>query len=161
LWHHRPAGELREAKRATSAATAEQIVFVAGRTDFVAGEETQAVVLWQPAVATASVVAAPASGFYFLSSTTGQAALATLYAAPNFDLVGTSLIPFAAPATATLFARNDLSSSFVLLDSSYLYNVGDLKFYQFEGDLVATALPETLASVPDNPLGDYHIIRTR
>lgn len=161
MWHHRPAGTLREAKRATSAATAEQVVFVAGRTDFVAGEETQAVVLWQPAVATASVVAPSASGFYFLGSTTGQAALATLYAAPTFDLVGTSLIPFAAPATATLFAGNDLSSSFVLLDSSYLYNVTDLKFYQFEGDLVATAFPETLAAVPDNPVGDYHVIRTR
>jgi hypothetical protein len=47
--------------------------------------------------------------------TTGRATLATLYAAPSFDLVGTSLIPFDAPETARLFPGNDLSQSFVLL----------------------------------------------
>ncbi len=53
-----------------------------------------------------------------------------------------------------------LDSSVRVLEPSYLYNVQDLKFYRSKPPLLRTALPASLADLPDgsNPFGDYHAI---
>lgn len=56
-------------------------------------------------------------------------------------------------------AGQDLSNQFVLLDPAKLYHVGDLRFYRLTSPLTRTALPRKLADVPENNVGDYHIVK--
>ena len=91
------------------------------------------------------------SGAWDLHAVTGASALVTLRAFPSFDLVSSSLIPLEGAQPPTDFPGQDLGAAYTLLDPSYLYHRGELKFFTARPELQKTALPAKLADVPGNP----------
>ncbi len=98
-----------------------------------------------------------------LGPATGGTLLASTLVLSGEQLVprASFLIPLEGTQGPTLFPGVDLRESFVLLNPSYLYSVGDLKFFRPKPPLERIALPAKLADLPDrtNPVGDYHAIR--
>lgn len=151
----RSPAQLRDARRSRPAPGGERLVFMAVGS---AGGEPDATALsWDPAsrIARALTRFTPVvDSFHILGPATRDTVLVV---APGH---GSFLIPLEGIQPPTSFPE-DLTFSFTLLDPSFLYHVGDLKFYRSKPPLLRTALPAKLADLPDgsNPVGDYHAIR--
>ncbi|OGL05456.1 MAG: hypothetical protein A3I03_14990 [Candidatus Rokubacteria bacterium RIFCSPLOWO2_02_FULL_68_19] len=156
-----PAG-LDEVRRARPAPGGERLVFLAG-----AGRGTATpiatVVVWDATAGRAQVrhQFLEVDDVPELGPATGETLLASTLFLSGEQLVprASFLIPLEGTQDPTSFPGVDLRESFVLLSPSYLYSVGDLKFFRPKPPLQATALPARLADVPGNPVGDYHAIR--
>lgn len=145
--------QLRDARRSRPAPGDERLVFIKVGPE---GEGLQDTVLvWDPSTRSARMVhrlPAEAESGHFLGPATGATVMVFARGRDSF------LIPLDGSQPPAFFPV-DLSSSFAVLDPSYLYHVGDLKFYRPRPPLQPTALPARLADVPGNPVGDYHAIR--
>jgi hypothetical protein len=156
-----PAG-LDEVSRARPAPGGERLVFLAG-----AGRGTAmpvaTVIVWDATAGRAQVrhQFLEVDDVPELGPATGETLLASTLFLSGEQLVprASFLIPLERTQDPTRFPGVDLRESFVLLNPSYLYSVGDLKFFRPKPPLQPTALPARLTDVPGNPVGDYHAIR--
>ena len=147
---------LEDARRSRPVPEGERVVFLTG-----GGTAGPTLLVWDPETPKAKVVHQfPASEGPVLGPATRATAMIFSFVLQGEMLLpSTMLIPLDGSRPPTAFSGEDLSLSFALLDQSYLYHVGELKFYRPKPPLQATALPARLADVPGNPVGDYHAIR--
>ena len=80
---------------------------------------------------------------------------------PGFHVVSGSVLALDPARPSATVPDQDLRTGFALLEPSYLYDVAALKFVETTPVFRVTALPTALAPVPDNPVGDYHVIPGR
>jgi len=158
-----PAG-LDEVRRSRPAPGGERLAFLA-RAGFGTTTPVAIIVVWDATARQAQIRHQFFEDFPELGPTTGGTLLAsTLFpGGAEGDLLprASFLIPLEGAQGPTDFPGVDLRESFVLLNPSFLYSVGDLKFFRSKPPLQRTALPAKLADLPDksNPVGDYHAIR--
>lgn len=156
-----PAG-LDEVRRSRPAPGGERLVLLA-RAGFGTTMPVATVVVWDATARRAQIRHEFLEDFPDLGPATGGTLLAsTLFLSGEQDVPRASfLIPLEGTQGPTDFPGVDLRESFVLLNPSFLYSVGDLKFFRSKPPLQPTALPAKLADLPDksNPVGDYHAIR--
>jgi len=147
---------LEDARRSRPVPEGERVVFLTG-----SGTAGPTLLVWDPETPKAKVVHQfPASEGPALGPTTHTTAMILSFVLQGEMLLpSTMLITLDGSKPPTAFPGEDLSLSFALLDQSYLYHVGELKFYRPKPPLQPTALPARLADVPGNPVGDYHAIR--
>jgi hypothetical protein len=142
---------LMEARRARPIAGSERLVFLAerrGNDDVGVGH----IVVWEPQQARARVAAdLPAEAYRLRSASSGAALVTTFRLTPSSHFV-----PLDGVTPPSTF-EGDLSATFTVLDPTYLYNVGDFRFYR-PAPLQATALPARLAPATA-PGGEFHAIR--
>jgi hypothetical protein len=69
----------------------------------------------------------------------------------------TTLLPLDGARAPVVFAGDTLED-FALLEPTFLYRTGDMRFYRLRAPLQATALPAPLAQ-PGTEAGSYHAIR--
>jgi hypothetical protein len=128
-----------------------------------------AVAAWDPAVPAVKVAfstTASADEFFQLGAATSSAALLSRTAefgdpfSADFRLEqSTTVVLLDTPDKSIVVPDVDLTDgSYVVLGPSYLYNVGDLRFYSASPSLQQTSLPARLADAGGNPIGDYHLI---
>lgn len=71
---------------------------------------------------------------------------------------GSYVVKFDDPAPPP-FVPTDLRFGFRLLEPTFVYNTGMLRFYQLKPTLAPTALPARLATPSSGTPNDYHTIR--
>ena len=165
----RPADVVRQTpgldvRRVPSGPGSERLVMLAR--DWTFGESPLAAVLAWDVAPPMVKVAHATTGFLELGSVTRNAAVVTKTVTsgdplgPDFHFSETSTVVMldAPDRSVTLADVNLVTSPFVLLGPSYLYNTEDLRFYVARQSLEQTALPVPLADVGGNPPGDYHVI---
>ena len=156
----RPPLQLADARRARPAPPGgERLVFLGEAGPGLSTPAAGHLIVWDPDGPSAATRLQLRDGAHLLGTTTG--AVATLWFQNADDgRTGSFLIPLGG-GDPTFFPDADLTSSFVMLEPSYLYNVDDLKFYRPRPPLQATSLPAALVDVAADPLGDFHAIRLR
>lgn len=155
----RTPAQLRDARRSRPAPGGERLVFLA--TGSAGLDPGAAVIAWDPGRPSAQVRYRTGADFNLLGPATNAIALLTSFGLDEFNRFGISsvVVPLEGPRGPSLFPNEGLGDSFALLAPTFLYNVGDLKFYRSTPPLQRTALPAPLVEVPGNPVGDYHAIR--
>ncbi len=101
----------------------------------------------------------PARAFYALIGATSQAGLITALELPSFESV--TLLVDSVTNTARTVARDDLSTQYVLLAPTLLYNVEDTHFHTLD-DLGESNLPVALAPADSVSPFDatFHVVET-
>jgi hypothetical protein len=149
---------LRQARRLRPSAAGEQLL-VFGRPVGIRVDEGEegVVVQWRPETAAAALALPfelPPAAEHRLASASSSRALVV----SRSELSATTRLVDLDTATAAEFPGEDLSDRFVVLEPTFLYNTGDLRFYRPRTPLRRGALPPRLAGMAGNPVGDYHAI---